>query len=43
MNTDQKLRKRHTKIIDFGCLTNPLGFVQSQQDAETGTSVECFL
>lgn len=22
----------HTKIIDFGCFTNPLGFVQSQQE-----------
>lgn len=33
----------HTKIIDFGCFTNPLGFVQSQQDAESGLMGECFL
>lgn len=24
--------QNHTKIIDFGCLTNPLGFVQFQQE-----------
>jgi hypothetical protein len=24
----------HIKIIDFGCFTNPLGFVQSQQELD---------